>query len=360
MSMKRKFIKKDEAGIWVKFKRYTHIDETKPDVVLMPMIHVADNNFFQNAKQWRWNCDIVLYEHAEGKFGRLASWVFRILAKCLGLTLQGRSRNNSLKQDKQKNNQGHKPVQQGYVCVEQTTRTRLDGQSERVITYNCSCGECPVKTMRYVHADLNQEERREVLAGLPFWVFPMMAIYAIGAAIEIMLFGRREDILDGTDSGDSVFADWLREPETSWRYKIAYYIMPRRDAKLIEVLHTEIMGPDSTDKVVGVEFGAKHMRSVQRFLRHEMRYRIDEAEWLLAICIDDACNADQVTPVLVADSQIPQNAGLASEYADQTTEVDLVALAKTQENYYVFPYEINRNISVDLGQSPSYVPASIR
>jgi hypothetical protein len=97
--------------------------------------------------------------------------------------------------------------------------------------------------------------------------------------IYLYLFGTRETIAENIalEDGPSSNEVLLHDDDLD---KLDALLIGERDRRLIRNIASlhEANGKDK--KIVGIVYGATHMRNVTSFLLHTLKYRIAKAEWV--------------------------------------------------------------------------------
>ena len=206
-------------------------EERSPAFLLFPMIHIAEEAFYDEVTRRLEACDVVLLEGVE-------------------------SRTSSL-------------VTRWYGAVEKSSRLGLVTQHSMTLDHLGA---------RKVRADVGGAEfdRRWWRIGnwIPYALAlagPLIGVYMrhlatreqIARHLTLNLRTSRDDILRSDDlrEMDAVLLDW-------------------RDRRLIEVIEQERGDPDNTERTIAVVYGAKHMPAVIRHLTGDGGYRVAESEWV--------------------------------------------------------------------------------
>ncbi len=152
---------KDKSGLRVCVEWYTHTDENRPRVKLLPMIHVADKAFYKEMSWERFACDVWLSEGFKGKtVTHGISSAMQIFAKFsrIGLAYQGSHPSN------------RSSSRTREVAFFPRTKTTPE---EKVFEFgrDCSCGRCaPKKSVRVIRADLDSNDAQHLWRSMPLWV----------------------------------------------------------------------------------------------------------------------------------------------------------------------------------------------
>jgi len=197
-------------------------------VILFPMVHGAEESFYQDIAVRAAECDAVVFEGVRSPFAAVASWSYGLFAARLGLVSQNKF---------------------------------------------------PMSEIRgkLVHADIDSREFAAGFAQLPLAAklllpvfLPTFAIYFLFAGdrswlarhLEVSDLALRESILD-TDPDSEALDDLL---------------LARRDLVLMKRLEA-ILSQSSGAGRIGVLYGAAHMPAVYTFLTQRLRFRVVRSGW---------------------------------------------------------------------------------
>ena len=226
------FIEKNSFNVRSAIYRLTR-DEGGLEFLLFPMIHVGSKQFYDEVSQRLEKCDMILAEGVDSKKANLLTRSYRIVKKIRRMDL-----------------------------VTQQEGMKVSSFREKI-----------------VNTDMEGRAFEERWSSLPLMlkaqIFFSMPVYVI----YLFLFGTRETIaeniaLEDLPSSEEVL---LRDDDFD---KLDVLLIDERDRRLIhniERLH-QTNGKDK--KIVGVLYGAVHMRNVTNFLLRKLNYRIGKAEWV--------------------------------------------------------------------------------
>ena len=211
-------LKKDGAGL---------------EFILFPMIHVGSKEFYNEVSDRLSECDLILAEGVDSKKAHLLTRSYRIVKKIKRMDL-----------------------------VTQQEGMKVAGFRDKVM-----------------NADMEGRAFEAQWSSLPFalkaQIFFFMPVYII----YLFLFGTRETIAENIAVEDLPSSTEVLLQDDDFD-KLDALLIDERDRRLIRNIASlhEASGQDK--KVVGIVFGAMHMRNVTRFLLHKLKYRIAEAEWV--------------------------------------------------------------------------------
>jgi hypothetical protein len=203
------------------------------EFVLFPMIHIGSREFFEDVSDRLAKCDLIL---AEGVDSRKASLLTR-----------------------------------SYRIVKRIKRMDLVTQQEGM-----KVGSFRDKLM---NADMEASAFDEQWSSLPlalrtqiFFLVPVYVIY-------LFLFGTRETIAENIAVEDLPSSDEILFHDDDLD-KFDVLLIDERDRRLICNIASLAEAKGKDKQIVGIVFGAMHMRNVTSFLLHTLKYRIAKAEWV--------------------------------------------------------------------------------
>ena len=269
---------KNNDGLWVKVLTLAHNDASKPRIVLMPMMHVADKRYFEEMYYEEWCCDVVLLEGVNHPIGRMLN---KFYAACAALkNIGAKAQHNSSTGDVGKPGEDstnwiawHSPqVGAPLECTSFLNYPEIDPNELK-------------RAVRFVKADVSKSTARDSLKELPWWMLVLAPFAFIGALI-MLRFQSRKKLIDEF-SAEGHYAEkedggWL-DAELNLFMKFA---TDTRDAHLGNVLLNEIESPANLGKTIGVKFGVGHMRPLLKTLRKTHGYQIASKRGVLAWAVD--------------------------------------------------------------------------
>lgn len=209
-------------------------DERSSSFILIPMVHVADETFYDDVVQRLSKCDVILTEGVKTKTGSLLTASYRYFVKNpkLGMVLQ--------------------------------KTMSLDGLKAEIH-----------------HADVASKDFSEQWSKLPAFQRFIIPLLAPAYGLYLRFFGTRESIgdrlgLDLHDHGDAILDD------NEAFEQIDALILDWRDNHLIGIVDDYIKQDDKEKRTIGIVFGARHMRAVIHHLKRE-QYNVTASEWISVI-----------------------------------------------------------------------------
>lgn len=269
---------KNADGLWVKIITLTHQDASKAQIVLLPMIHVADKLYYEEMCYEQWCCDTVILEGVTHPIGRMLNKFYRAFAalKNIGAAAQS-AQSISNDEDAKKRREGtflwHAP-QEGAPLEHTCYLDYPDvdpGKMRRAV--------------RFVKGDVSASTARESLKMLPWWVYAVAPFAMIGALITVR-FQSRSQIIDALFPEGAVASYDGGGSADRALNTLMKFAGDTRDKHLAEVLLHEINSPANKGKTIGIKFGVGHMHPLIKMLRKAQSYKIANKRGVLAWAID--------------------------------------------------------------------------
>jgi hypothetical protein len=207
-----------------------------PDVILFPVIHLADGAFFRQVYQEALSSDVVLVEGIRSpivmRITRSYRWASR--SKKLGLSLQP---------------------------------------------------NCPIDTGlpgKIVNADVSAEEFKILWRRVPLYLRAIISVAAPVIGLRRRFTETRETLVKGLSRDDLPSNEEFirRGPETAY---LTEAILDARDESLIKALHKFIDVGASHVREIAIVYGAAHMSAVIRELTGRCGYRVGAADWMTVV-----------------------------------------------------------------------------
>ncbi len=223
-------IEASSFGVRSSVKRFES-QSPEPAFLLFPMLHVADPDFYKDISSRLKQCDLILCEGVNSPTGSLITSSYRYFSNSprLGL-VQQRSMDLSHVKD------------------------------------------------RLIHADVAAREFEGRWHGMRTWWRFGLPLIAPFYGLYMRYFGTRQFLAKGQSMNlkpsrrDVLASDDERE--------VLGVLLHWRDRHLLRVLEQERVKASNANKVIGVMFGAKHMRAVINHLIKRGNYRQVEADWV--------------------------------------------------------------------------------
>ena len=214
-------------------------DGASLEFLLFPMIHVGSKEFYDEVSQRLAACDLILVEGVNSRKVHLLTLSYRIVKKIrrLDLVTQQDGMNVSGLRDK-------------------IINTDMDGRAF--------------------------DERWAALGwGLKAQLFLFLPIYLVN----LFLFGSRETLAKNMALEDLPSSDEILLQDESFE-KFDALLIDERDRRLIAHLKKLCDSKLQEKKIVGVVYGARHMRNAIRFLLEGLKYKVSKAEWVTVFDLD--------------------------------------------------------------------------
>lgn len=261
---------KSADGLWVKIITLTHKDTSKPKIILLPMIHVADKMYFEEMYYEKWCCDTVLLEGVRHPIARMLSKFYKGFAALKNIGARAQDDSSVRKGD---DLSWHSPRED--APLEHTAYldyTDIDPNEIR-------------RAVRFVKADVSAGTARKSLQLLPWWVYVVAPFAMIGTLI-MLRFKTRSEIIDLLlPQGAVAIVDEESPADRAWN-TFVNFAGSTRDKHLANVLLHEINAPSNAGKTIGVKFGVEHMHPLIKMLRKAQSYNITNKRGVLAWAID--------------------------------------------------------------------------
>ena len=203
------------------------------EFVLFPMIHVGSKEFYAEISRRLAACDLILAEGVDSRKVRLLTLSYSVVKRIRRMDL-----------------------------VTQREAMNISGLRSKV-----------------VKADVEGRAFDEQFSSIPLRSRLRLYLLLPAAALYLLLFGTREKLaenlaLDDLPSRDEIF---LNDEHTE---NLDAVLIGERDRQLIARIQNLYETGGREEKLVGVLFGAAHMRNVTRFLLGKLGYRVVKAEWV--------------------------------------------------------------------------------
>lgn len=211
-------LKKDGAGL---------------EFLLFPMIHVGSKEFYDEVSQKLAACDLILAEGVNSRKAHLLTLSYRIVKKIRRMDL-----------------------------VTQREGMKVSGLRDKIINSDMEGGAF--------------DERWSALPlGLKAQLFLFLPIYIVN----LFLFGTRAKLAENIALEDLPSSDEILFQDESFD-NLETLVIDERDRRLITHLKKLYDSHQRDKKIVGVVYGAMHMRNVIRFLLGGLKYKVSSAEWV--------------------------------------------------------------------------------
>lgn len=211
-------LKKDDAGL---------------EFLLFPMIHVGSKEFYDEVSRRLAACDLILAEGVNSRKGQLLTLSYRIVKKIRRMDL-----------------------------VTQRDGMKVSGFRDKII-----------------NSDMKGREFDERWSSLPLGLRAQLFLFVPIYVVNLFLFGTRESLAENIALEDLPSSDEILLQDESFE-KLDTLLVDERDRQLITNLKKLHDSQRQDKKIVGVVYGAMHMRNAIRFLLGGLKYKVAKAEWV--------------------------------------------------------------------------------
>lgn len=201
--------------------------------LLLPMIHIGTKEYYEEVRTRLAECDSILAEGVKSRRARFLTYSYRVVRRIKRMDL----------------------VTQQEALVLAGLKGKILNADMKVASFDEGWSRLPLKL------------RAMLLVGLPVYVG------------YLLLFGTREIIAQGMATNDLPSRDEILN-EDEYSKKFDDLLVDERDKVLLDHITGLDEAASSQKQLVGVLFGAKHMRSVWALLRHRLGYRMTKSEWI--------------------------------------------------------------------------------
>ena len=202
------------------------------EFILFPMIHVGEKRFYEEIGHRLKECDLIFVEGIGSKKARLLVLMYEVIEKIKGFDL----------------------VTQHAL--------KLSEFGDRV-----------------VHTDMDTETFDVNWSSLPLYTRAMLFLIVPFFIVYLYLWGTRSIIAEHMATDDLPSRDEILSSDEDWD-RIDEVIVARRDQVLVERIARLYEEQRGRKKVVGILYGAGHMRAVAGFLLSKLKYRVTKAWWV--------------------------------------------------------------------------------
>jgi hypothetical protein len=202
------------------------------EFVLFPMIHVGTQKFYDDVYERLAKCDLIFAEGVQSKKVNLLTRSYKIIKKIKRLDL-----------------------------VIQTDALRLSDFSEKIV-----CTDMQGQDFDKDWSKLSWLTRVIIFLGIPIYV------------VYMLIFGSRELIAENLGMDDLPGRDEILYSE-DFLEDFRGLLLKKRDDVLLSHIN-QLNENHNKPKVIGIVYGASHMRNIIRFL-NEQNYRVVDSEWLM-------------------------------------------------------------------------------
>lgn len=226
------FIEKNSLNVRSAVYHLKH-DDSGLEFLLFPMLHVGSKEFYEEVSRRLAVCDLILAEGVNSRKGNLLTLSYRIVKKIKRMDL-----------------------------VTQHEGMNVSGFRERIVNTDM---EGPAFDAHWSALPLS-------LRAQLFFFIPIYVVY-------LLLFGTRETLADNIALEDLPSSDEILFQDESFE-KLDSLLIDERDRRLMDSIGKLHSSYGQDKKIVGVVYGAMHMRNITNFLLRKLKYRVTKAEWV--------------------------------------------------------------------------------
>lgn len=208
-------------------------DKDGLEFILFPMIHVGEKRFYEEVQRRLGECDLIFVEGVNSNKIKMLVLTYKVIERIKGFDL----------------------VTQHALSLsefgDRIINTDMDGA-----VFDANWSSLPLR-----------------LRALMFVAVPVLAVY-------LYLRGTRSFIAEHLAFDDLPSRDEILMSDDGDWDKFEDVLVARRDRVLVDRIGQLDEEQRGQKKVVGILYGAGHMRTVARFLLSELKYRVTKAEWV--------------------------------------------------------------------------------
>jgi hypothetical protein len=211
-------LKKDGAGL---------------EFILFPMIHVGSKEFYDEVSRRLADCDLILAEGVNSRKAHLLTLSYRVVKKIRRMDL-----------------------------VTQQDGMKVSGLRDKII-----------------NVDMEARAFDERLSELSLWLKAQLFLFLPIYIVNLFLFGTRETLAENMALEDLPSSDEILLHDESFE-EFDTLLIDERDRRLITHMKKLYDAGLRDKKIVGVVYGARHMRNAIGFLLGGLNYKVSKAEWV--------------------------------------------------------------------------------
>lgn len=208
-------------------------DKLTFEFVLFPMIHVGSKEFYDEMRKRIMQCDLILAEGVKTKKAALLTLSYSVVKKIKRMEL-----------------------------VTQQDALRLSDLSHKII-----------------NSDLSGPKFDKEWSSLPLSFRCQLVLFVPIYVIYLFLFGTKNFLARNMTLDDLPSSEEILYTDEEFE-KFDNLIIDARDKHLIMVIEKLLNEKSNDRKIIGIVYGARHMRNVVSYLQTKQGYRIAGAEWV--------------------------------------------------------------------------------
>jgi hypothetical protein len=203
------------------------------EFLLFPMIHVGSKEFYDEVSRRLAACDLILAEGVNSRKFHLFTLSYRVVKKIRRMDL-----------------------------VTQQDGMKVSGLRDKII-----------------NSDMEGRSFDERWSALPLGLKAQLFLFLPIYIVNLFLLGARETLAENMALEDLQSSDEILLQDESFE-KFDTLLIDERDRRLITHLKKLYDSQQQDKKIVGVVYGARHMRNAVRFLLGGLNYKVSKAEWV--------------------------------------------------------------------------------
>lgn len=206
-------------------------DGSTLEFLIFPMIHVGSPEFYDEVSRRLASCDLILAEGVKSRRANLITLSYRVVKHIRRMEL-----------------------------VTQHDGMRVEPFREKIL-----------------NTDIDGAAFDERWSRLPISLRVQLAVLVPVFVVYLFLFGTRETLAENIALDDLPTAEEILSKDEDFE-SYDSLIVDERDRILIE--HIARLDEQQEAKLIGIVYGAGHMRGTMRFLMQKLNYRIAGSEWV--------------------------------------------------------------------------------
>ncbi len=208
-------------------------DGSGTEYLLFPMIHVGTKEYYDEVSDRLKSCDLILIEGVQSKRAGLLTLSYRIVSKIKRMDL-----------------------------VTQQEGMKIANLRSKIF-----------------NSDMTGEVFDQRWDSLPLVLRLQLVFYIPIFVVYLFLFGTREIIAEHLAFEDLPSSEEILNQDDNYD-KLDMLLIDERDRQLIQNIE-KINSTATQDKqVVGIVYGAHHMRNVVNYLSNKLNYKVVNADWV--------------------------------------------------------------------------------
>ncbi|HZF39107.1 MAG TPA: hypothetical protein VE715_09805 [Blastocatellia bacterium] len=132
---------------------------------------------------------------------------------------------------------------------------------------------------KIINSDMEGRAFDERWSALPLWLKAQLFLFLPIYVVNLFLFGTRETLAENMALEDLPSSDEILLQDESFE-EFDTLLIDERDRQLITHLKKLYDSRRQDKKIVGVVYGARHMRNAVSFLLGGLNYKVSRAEWV--------------------------------------------------------------------------------